>query len=119
MASIGSGMPLGNILTKLENNQRWKTQFKVNDIHVNRNTVIGFTITDQQGKPAAVETMTLFAYRPSNARKDFSVAMRPAEDKIFYQASVTFDSKGKWDLLASAVIDGTEVNYAKTIFVKD
>lgn len=108
-----------NILKKLESNQRWKTQFQLTDIHANKETVIGFTITDQQGNPATVEKVTLFAYRPSNAKKDFSVAMNLSDDKKYYQATLSFDSKGKWDLLASAVIDGTEVNFAKNIFVKD
>ena len=108
-----------NIVTKLENNQRWETEFKLTDIHVNKKTVIDFAISDQHGKPAIAEKITLFAYRPANAKKDFSVAMTLSENKQYYQATLVFDSKGKWDLLASAVIDGTEVNYAKNIFVKD
>lgn len=108
-----------NILTKLESNQKWTTDFHLSDIHLNTETNIGFTITDSEGKPVNVEKITLFAYRPSDAKKDFSVPMTVTSDKKRYQANMQFDSKGKWDLLASAVIDGTEVNYAKIIFVKD
>jgi len=108
-----------NILKKLENNQKWTTEFKLTDIHVNKQNTIAFAISDSQGKPAPVEKMTLFAYRPSDSKKDFSVTMSLSEDKKYYQANMIFDSKGKWDLLASVVIDGTEVNYPKAIFVKD
>lgn len=108
-----------NIVKKLENNQRWKTEFKIVPVHVNKQTVVAFAILDQQGKPALAEKITLFAYRPANAKKDFSVVMDLSADKKFYQSTLVFDSKGKWDLLASVVIDGTEVNYAKSIFVND
>ena len=108
-----------NILKKLENNEKWVTEFQLDEIHSNKLISIAFTINDKQGKPAQAEKITLFAYRPSDAKKDFSVPMILSDDKKTYQADMTFDSKGKWDLLASVTIDGTEVNYAKTVFVKD
>lgn len=108
-----------NILKKLENNEKWVTEFQLDEIHSNKLISIAFTINDKQGKPAQVEKITLFAYRPSNAKKDFFVPMTLSDDKKTYQADMTFGSKGKWDLLASVIIDGTEVNYAKTVFVKD
>jgi nitrogen fixation protein FixH len=107
-----------NIHQKLENNQKWTTQFQLVDMHINKPTIINFSIKGKEGKPAEVEQITLFAYRPSDAKKDFSVAMKLI-DKHTYQANITFNSKGNWDLLASVVISGTEVNYAKKIFVKD
>ena len=108
-----------NILQKLKNNEQWTTEFQFGEIYHNKLISIAFTINDKQGKPALVEKITLFAYRPSNAKKDFSVPMTLSDDKKTYQANMTFASKGKWDLLASVIIDGTEVNYAKTVFVKD
>lgn len=108
-----------NILTKLENNRKWSTEFQLPGIQVKKPADIAFTISDSAGNPAAVEKITLFAYRPANAKQDFSSPMSLSEDKKFYRATLTFASKGKWDLLASVVIDGTEVNYAKRIFVKE
>ncbi|MCW8930247.1 MAG: FixH family protein [Gammaproteobacteria bacterium] len=108
-----------NMLKKLENNEKWTTEFQISEIHLNKPANISFVITDSMGKPAPVEKVTLFAYRPSNAKKDFSVPMNLSDEKKTYQANVTFEIKGKWDLLASLVIEGVEVNYAKTIFVKD
>lgn len=106
-----------NIHKKLENNEKWLTNFFVTDIHVGKPAVIGFTINNKAGQPAVIEKLTLFAYRPANAKKDFSKPMSWSGKA--WQATMSFDSKGKWDLLASAVIDGTEVNFAKRIFVKD
>ena len=113
-----------NILTKLENNEKWTTEFQIAEIHQNESTAIIFSIRDRDGKPASPEKITLFAYRPSNAKKDFSAPMTLSDDQLLngekaYQVNMTFDSKGKWDLLASVIIDGTEVNFAKSIFVKD
>jgi len=45
--------------------------------------------------------------------------MQKSQNNMNYQANMTFTSKGKWDLLASIIIDGAEVNYPKRIFVKD
>jgi len=108
-----------NIATKLENNQKWTTQFQLSDIHINKPTTIAFTISDKEGNAAKVEKITLFAYRPSDAKKDFSVPMQKSQNNMNYQANMTFTNKGKWDLLASIIIDGAEVNYPKRIFVKD
>ncbi len=106
-----------NIHKKLKNNQRWKTRFDYSRIYLNKPTSIQFSITDKQGNKAKVEHITLYLYRPSNAEKDFSIPMSVADKANTYQASVTFDSKGKWDILASVVIEGTEVNYGKSIYV--
>ncbi len=105
-----------NIHEKLQNNQKWTTRFQLTDIHLNKQTVITFTISDSEGKTPEVEKITLFAYRPSDAKKDFSVAMSPVDNKT-YQGKLTFASKGKWDLLASVIIAGSEVNFAQKIFV--
>jgi nitrogen fixation protein FixH len=108
-----------NIVSKLKNNRKWNTQFKVTDIHVNKASIIIFILSDKQGKAVKIDKMTLFAYRPSDAKKDFSVPMNISTTNNNYQAKITFPLKGDWDLLASVIIDGTEVNYAKQIFVKE
>ena len=82
------------------------------------------TVSDKAGASANPEKVTLFVYRPSNSKIDFNVPMTLSTDTLFngkpvYQATVTFEAKGKWDLLASINIDGVEVNYANNIFVKD
>jgi len=113
-----------NINKKLENNNKWVPEFTLSDFTLNEQASVLFRISDKQGQPAVVEKITLFAYRPSNSKKDFSLPMtlsadKSSADKKIYQANITFETKGKWDLLASVIIDGIEVNYAKSISVKD
>lgn len=107
-----------NIHKKLADNNRWTPEFKLGEVHLNRPSMVTFSMTDSDGLKATAEKVTLFAYRPSNSKKDFSVVMTSAGNGV-YQAMMTFYTKGNWDLLASVHIDGTEVNYAQDIFVKD
>ncbi len=109
-----------NIVTKLENNERWKTSFKLQEIKLDKPTQISFSIKGKQGQSAKIDKMTLYAYRPADAKQDFSVPMeRLKNSKDTYQADITFKLKGNWDLLASVIIEGIEVNYAQKVFVKD
>ncbi len=108
-----------NIHKKLKNNNLWKTSFDYQQIHLKQPADIRFVITDQQGNSANIEKMTLYLYRPANAKKDFSLPMKVTEKDNTWHASVTFDSKGKWDILVSVIIDGKEANYGESIFVND
>ncbi|MCK5696876.1 MAG: FixH family protein [Gammaproteobacteria bacterium] len=108
-----------NIKIKLDNNSKWLPHFQMSQAYQNKTIVIKFVITNKTGQFVPVESMTLYAYRPSDSKQDFSRKMILTPEKKGYQARMRFESKGKWDLLASAVIDGIEVNYAKSIFVKD
>ncbi len=113
-----------NIHKKFENNEKWVTEFQIEEIYLNKPTLISVSISDKSGVSAKPEKVTLFAYRPANFKKDFNVPMELSADKLLngkagYQATLTFDAKGKWELLASFVIEGVEVNYPKNIFVKN
>ncbi len=107
-----------NIHKKIANNEKWLTHFTISEALENKPTTIHFTITDKNHVFKVAEKVTLFAYRPSNSKKDFSVDMTLVDNK-YYQSTMNFNSKGKWDLLASVIIDGVEVNYAKKLFVKE
>ena len=113
-----------NIHKKIENNEKWVTEFQIDEIYLNKPTVISIAVSDKAGVSASPEKVTLYVYRPSNSQIDFNVPMKLSADKLLngkpvYQATVTFEAKGKWDLLASINIDGVEVNYANNVFVKD
>lgn len=113
-----------NIHKKFANNEKWTTTFQVKEVYLHKPTVILIAITENTGAAAKPESVTLFAYRPANSQKDFSVPMELSADKqlngnMVYQATLTFDAKGKWDLLASIKTEDVEANYAKNIFVKD
>lgn len=108
-----------NIHKKIQNNQKWQPKYQMDVAYLNQPVNVFFSLSDKEGKPAPTEKVTLFAYRPSNSKKDFSMVMKPSDDKHIYQVSMTFATKGSWDLLASVIIEGTEVNYAKNIFVQE
>lgn len=108
-----------NIHKKLKNNNLWKTSFDYGQIHLSQPTNIRFKITDKQGNKANIEKITLYLYRPSNSKKDFSQAMVATKEDNVWQTTVNFDSKGKWDILASVFVDGKEANYGESIFVND
>ena len=108
-----------NINKKLENNNKYLTAFQLAEVEQNKPLTINFAISDKSGMFAVVEKITLYAYRPSDSRKDFSTPMTLADNKQSYTVTMTFAQKGQWDILASAVIDGIEVNYGKSIFVND
>jgi len=106
-----------NIHKKMQNNEQWKTRFILPKVVANQPATITFIINNKQDHLASVEHITLYAYRPSSSKLDFSQPMLLAHAKQGYQTTMTFSAKGKWDLVASAVIDGVEVNYAQALFV--
>lgn len=111
-----------NIAKKLENNLKWNAQYELEEITVGNASKIVFRLTDQEDRFKQADTITLFAYRPADARQDFSNEMNvvtTADGRQHYEAEMTFQAKGVWDLLVGASVDGKEVNYAKRIFVKE
>jgi len=61
----------------------------------------GVRILDKQGNAVAPDSVTFYAYRPSDARQDFSVPMSE-QDAGVYRAEVSFPLLGVWDILISA-----------------
>ncbi|NEX22068.1 FixH family protein [Thiorhodococcus mannitoliphagus] len=55
-------------------------------------------LVDQAGQPVDPDAVTLYAYRPSDAGRDFSVAMT-REDRGRYVAKASFPLVGVWDTL--------------------
>lgn len=75
-----------------------------------------FAGVDRQGLPLRAEAVILFAYRPSDARADFSTPM-VLEAPGRYRAEVAFPLKGVWDLLVSVRHQGKEHNLARRVSV--
>jgi hypothetical protein len=69
-------------------------------------TVIRFFLVDKAGLPVVPERVQFFAYRPSDATRDFEAEMIQ-EDKGRYMARVRFPLLGIWDTLI-AVTSGEE-----------
>jgi len=69
-------------------------------IEVGRPSVFGLEVRKSDGSLLDPDRVTLFAYRPSDSKKDFEVPMQEVAPGSF-QAEVRFPLKGVWDLLVA------------------
>lgn len=79
-------------------------------------TNVHFYVNDKEGNPVEGDSVTFYAYRPSDAKADFAVPMTMLEPG-HYQAEVAFPLKGVWDSLVSIQKEGDEYNQAKRLIV--
>ena len=72
-----------------------------------------------QGKNSAglnLDSVTLFAYRPSDMKEDFSVPMNKMSAGR-YAADVAFDLPGNWDLIVEAKRGEDEFLITRRIYI--
>jgi len=74
-------------------------------------------VMDHEGNPIRSGRVILKAYRPSDARHDFSVTL-PLTDAGTFAAAVTFPLPGHWDLIARIDAEGQHFDTAQRIFVQ-
>jgi nitrogen fixation protein FixH len=77
------------------------------DITSNEPTTLRVFLVDKAGQPVTPETVTFFAYRPSDKGKDFTVPM-VEEGAGRYAAKVAFPLFGVWDTLVAVQQGGDE-----------
>ena len=75
-------------------------------------------VVSPDGTPIREGSAKLFAYRPSNAKDDFEVAMQWTDIGTFL-AEVSFPLPGTWDLIGEVQFNGQSFDVAQRIFVKD
>jgi nitrogen fixation protein FixH len=98
------------LFKRLARDPGWRMEILAPDtIPLGQATAIRFRMLDRQEQPVASDRVTLFAYRPSDARQDFSVAMQPESPGIYW-AAVRFPLKGVWDLVAAVRQGDDEFN---------
>mgnify|MGYP001769743253 CR=1 FL=1 len=91
----------------------WKMEiFEPERIDVGAPAVFAFEVRTSDGRFLDPEWVTLFAYRPSDAKADFHLPMRKVGPGRF-EAEVRFPLKGVWDLLL-AVRSGDQEYSAAT-----
>lgn len=101
-----------NVLKKMAQDPGWKMEFQAPKfIDVGKPVRIAFRLTDREGRPLGADAVTLYAYRSSDAKQDFSLPMKPVEPGL-YEATATFPLLGVWDLVASCKL-GTEEHNSK------
>jgi len=86
-------------------------------LQVNRPAPCRLYVMDHQGHPVRSGVVTLTAYRPSDARRDFSVTLQLGDAGTF-SAPVTFPLPGHWDLIARIDAGDHHFDTAQRIFVR-
>lgn len=96
------------INTRLAETPQWTMSLDVpTDIQAQQPYMLRFFVVDRVGQPVHLEQATFFAYRPSDARQDFSRPMRE-EAPGRYAVEVSFPLPGVWDSLVEARGDGAK-----------
>ncbi len=94
----------------------WKMDLTFGEIRKDEPALFSLSITSK-GAAEVGENVVLFAYRPSNAKKDFQMRMGETAEGD-YQAELIFSEPGYWDIIVVARKDGKEADLAKRIYVK-
>ncbi|MDQ6974684.1 MAG: FixH family protein [Mariprofundaceae bacterium] len=96
----------------------WRLQLLMpNKMHVNQTQTVRFYAMDHQGKPVQKGHVTLKAYRPNDANRDFTIILQHSDVGTF-TASITFPLPGHWDVIARIDSDQQHFDIAERIFVE-
>jgi len=106
-----------NMASKLARDPGWNLHADVpSDLVIGHPSTIRFFITDKAGQPVSPDTVRFFAYRPSDATRDFALPMIE-EGKGRYMVKVIFPLLGVWDTLVAVGRGEDEYNLSKRIHV--
>jgi nitrogen fixation protein FixH len=86
------------------------------DLTAGVTTTIRFFVVDRAGQPVTADNVTYYAYRPSDAERDFEMPM-VEEDTGRYAVTLHFPLAGVWDTLVSMQSGDHEVSLAQRINV--
>ncbi|MEJ2608477.1 MAG: FixH family protein [Candidatus Thiodiazotropha sp.] len=90
-----------NMLKRKARDPKWKMRVKLPPkIEINQPVVWHFTVSDKEGAPIDRDEVVFYAYRPSDAKQDFSSPMQRVGPGV-YEVTVKFPLKGIWDTLVS------------------
>ena len=93
-----------NMLKRQARNPGWKMQMEMPKLikgeDANKPVICRFRVHDKDGQPVTPDSVTFYAYRPSDSKQDFSVPMREIEPGV-YEAEISFPLIGAWDTLVS------------------
>jgi nitrogen fixation protein FixH len=106
-----------NRLKRQARNPGWSMKLDLpRKIDIGQKVTCRFTVKDKEGNPISRDGVTFYAYRPSDAKQDFSVPMKQIGPG-HYEAEVSFPLKGAWDTMASIKNAEDEYNTPKRIGV--
>jgi nitrogen fixation protein FixH len=92
-----------NLLKRRARNPGWQMQIQLPKLikEVDQPVTCRLTVRDKAGQPVTPDAVTFYAYRPSDAKQDFSKPMRQVEPGL-YEAEIRFPLQGAWDILVIA-----------------
>ena len=90
-----------NMLKRQARDPKWKMEIDLPaKIEIGAPVLCRYRVTDIEGNPIDRDEVTFHAYRPSDAKQDFSAPMQRIGPGV-YEATVSFPLKGAWDILVS------------------
>ncbi|MCB1760684.1 MAG: FixH family protein [Gammaproteobacteria bacterium] len=100
-----------NRLKRLARDPGWKMKLsEPPKIDIGKPGRFDFQVTDATGAPITPDSVTFYAYRPSDAKEDFSLPMEVVGPGR-YSAEVSFPLLGAWDILISVKNGEDEYNH--------
>ena len=97
-----------NLAKRLARDPGWRMQVRPPEhVGVNAPARFRFSVFDRTGQPVRPDRVEFFAYRPSDAKRDFSAPMTEIEPGL-YEVDVSFPLQGLWDILVSASLGDSE-----------
>jgi nitrogen fixation protein FixH len=105
------------IQTRLAEGPQWTIQIDTPaDIRAEAEARVRFAAVDRVGQPVEPDAVTYFAYRPSDAGRDFSLPMAAVGPGL-YEAAVSFPLGGIWDTVVAVRQGEDEHIFAERISV--
>ncbi|MFC1602379.1 FixH family protein [Pseudomonadota bacterium] len=99
-----------NMVARMAKNPGWEMHIsEPKKLRMNKPAIVEFRLATKEGGAVNPDSVTFYAYRPSSAKADFSLPMQAVGNGL-YQAEVTFELKGIWDVLVSVEKEGEEYN---------
>ena len=99
-----------NMLKRLARDPGWNMKIMAPEfIDIAKPALFRFNVTDKAGNPITPDSVTLYAYRPSDADEDFALPMQQVAPGQ-YQVVASFPLLGVWEILVSVKNGEDEYN---------
>lgn len=99
-----------NMLKRQARDPGWKLKVVAPEfVDVAKPALFGLKTHAKDGSSLQPDSVTFYAYRPSDAKKDFEVPMKEVSSGL-YQADISFPLLGVWDILISVKQGDMEIN---------
>ena len=106
-----------NMVSRMKKDPGWRMRIEASNTPPLATPVpINFSVMDKEGQPVIPDSVTFYAYRPSDAKQDFSEPMQQ-QSPGRYLTNVSFPLKGVWDTLVSVQKGDEEYHQARRFIV--